>query len=181
MKQLKLLKSEPSAYGGSLLTTRKGRSRGRPLATKSSMHLVLRASKAKGAWSFRLPKNKRVIAAILEKFGKKYGVRVLSLANVGNHLHIHIQLTNRGTYKAFIRAVTAAIAMAVTGINRWTAKQKDKAKDKLRFWDRRPFTRIIVGFRAFLNLRDYVLVNQLEGLGIPRDQARGQLRRWSSA
>lgn len=177
MKQLKLLKPEPSAYGGSLLTTRKGRSRGRPLATKSSMHLVLRSSKAKGPWSFLLPKNKQHIVGILQKFGKKYGVRLLSYANVGNHLHLHIQLTKRGAYKAFIRAITSAIAMAITGVNRWTTK----SREKLCFWDRRPFTRIIVGFRAFLGVRDYILVNQLEGAGVPRAQARIHIQRWNSA
>src|SRR5262245_22435472 len=110
-KQLKLLGSENSAYGGELLKTRKGRSRGRPLAVKNSMHLVMRSSKAKGDWSFKRAVNKRKIEAIINKFAIRFAVKILSIANVGNHLHLEIQLTNRFTFKPFIRAITAAIAM----------------------------------------------------------------------
>lgn len=178
MKQLHLLKAQPSAYGGQLLKTRKGRSRGRPLATKSSMHLVLRSSLAKGEWSFRRPKNQAKIRSLLKKFSERYGVRILSLANVGNHLHLHLQLTRRDGYRPFIRALTGAMAMAITGVNRWTAK----IGKKLRFWDYRPFTRIVVGFRALLGLRDYIRINQLEGEGVNRAQAVMMIRRsFSSA
>lgn len=141
------------------------------------MHLVLRSSKAKGDWSFRRPQHRRKIIEILDRFGEKYGVRRQSYANVGNHLHLQIQLTNRATYKPFIRAVTAAIAMAVTGINRWTVK----SGKKLRFWDYRPFTRIVVGYRALLTLKDYILINNLEGFGVDRRQAQAIIHKWSSA
>lgn len=167
MRQLNLLAKQPSAYGGELLKTRKGRTRGRPLATRSSMHLVLRSSKANGEWSFHRARNRRKIDEILYRFAKKYGVKILSLANVGNHLHIHIQLSNRQTYRPFIRAVTAAIAMAVTGLNRWTRTKLGK----LKFWDYRPYTRIVTGLRAFLNLRDYLEINRLEGRGYWRSDA----------
>src|SRR4051812_4848501 len=140
MKQLSFLKKENGAYGGELLKTRHGRSRPRPLDTRSTMHLVLRSSKAKGEWSFKRPRHERAIQAVLKKFADRYGIRVLSLANVGNHLHFQIKLTNRHMYRPFIRAVTAAIAMAVTGASRWKPLKKE-AKD--RFWDYRPFTRIV--------------------------------------
>lgn len=145
-KQLKLLSSENSAYGGVLLNTRKGRSRGRPLAVKNSMHLVLRSTKAKGAWSFRRTVNRSKIETIINKFARKYGVRILSIANVGNHLHLNIQLGNRFTFKPFIRAITSAIAMAITGLNRWTKKKLGDIK----FWDYRPYSRIVIGWRVRL-------------------------------
>lgn len=74
------------------------------------MHLVLRSTKASGPLSFR--KHIAKIEKIVEKFSHKYHVKVLSSANVGNHLHIHIQLLYREGYRPFIRAITAAIAMA---------------------------------------------------------------------
>jgi REP element-mobilizing transposase RayT len=169
MKQIAFLKKEKSAYGGELLKTRAGRRRPRPLDTRATMHLVLRSSKAKGDWSFRRPQNARKIQAILNRFSAKHGVRILSLANVGNHLHFQIKLSNRHTYKPFIRAITAAIAMAVTGASRWKPLKKSP---KDRFWDYRPFTRIVESYRAFLNLRDYLRLNQLEGAGYPRERAR---------
>ncbi len=175
--QMSLLKKFDSAYGGELLKTRKGRSHGRPLVTKETMHLVLRSSRAKGEWSFRKPQNERCISEIVAKFARKYGVKILSMANVGNHLHLHLKLGNRFTYNSFIRAVSGAIAMAVTGINRWTKIKQiqddtDQTHAKLKFWDYRPFTRVVQSFRAFLNVRDYVRVNQLEGFGVPRFNAR---------
>jgi hypothetical protein len=115
MKQYQLLKDSPKAYGGDLLKTRKGRSEGRPLDTKNTMHLILRSTKAIGPWSFWKPKNKNEIRRITSKFSQKYGIKIISMANVGNHLHFQIKLTNRFTYKPFIRAMTSAIAMAVTG------------------------------------------------------------------
>jgi len=169
---MKQLKSAEKSYGGDLRKKRKGRQGGRPLAVKSSMHLVLRSSQATGRWSF-LRHHKR-IQSIVDRFAKKYGVRILSLADVGNHLHFHIQLSSRHTYRAFIRAVTASIAMAVTGASRWN-------KLKVKFWDCRPFTRVIIGFRAFLGLRDYIKINQLESQGIERSHARLIVNEWSRA
>jgi REP element-mobilizing transposase RayT len=172
--QLSFLKKEPSSFGGELFKTRKGRTRPRPLAVRDSMHLVLRSSKAKGEWSFRKPENSEKIKSRVDRFSKKYGVRILSLANVGNHLHFHIQLTNRHSYRAFIRGLTASIAMAISGLSRW--KKKEKPSD--RFWDYRPFTRIVQSWRGFLNLRDYIKINQLEGIGVDRSEARFLLACW---
>ena len=169
MKQLNLLKNQNSAFGGELLKTRKGRARPRPLSTRETMHVVLRSTKAKGDWSFAKAPNRKKIDAILKRFSRRYGVKVLSYANVGNHLHFHVKLGNRYLYAPFIRALTGAIAMAITGTSRW---KRLKRAPKDRFWDYRPFTRVVKSFRAFLNLRDYIKINQLEGHGYTRTQAR---------
>ena len=154
-------------YGGKYFRTRKGRSRPRPLSTQSSIHLVLRSTKATGLWSFLHKNNQARVRAILQKFSHKYGVRVLSFANVGNHLHLHIKLASRYTYRPFIRAVTSAIAMAVTGWSRWT-----KVIDGERFWTERPFTQIVTAFKYQLNLRDYIEINKIEGFGFGKITAR---------
>ena len=167
--QLSLLKSQPLAYGGDLLESRKARQSGRPLTTKDTLHLVLRSSKAVGSWSFKDPENEAEIKKIVAKFCSKYHVRLVSLANVGNHLHFHLKLWRISTYRPFIRGLMAAIAMAVTDTNRWT---KVKSQPRLKFWDCRPFTRVIRSFRALLNLRDYIRINELEGYGYRRDEAR---------
>jgi REP element-mobilizing transposase RayT len=146
------------------------------------MHLVLRSSKAVEDMSFKAPHNRGAIEKIISRFSAKYGVRIISLANVGTHLHFHVKIAKRRGYLCFIRAVTAAIAMHVSGKNRWTLKKlvepartgvrRRERQHRDKFWDYRPFTRIVDGFRAFLNLRDYIQINQLEGLGVPRHQAR---------
>lgn len=176
--QLSLLKKEKLAFGGELMKTRAGRAGRRPLATRNTMHLVMRSSMAKGAWSMARPENRKKIDQIVRKFAAKYGVRIHSLANVGNHLHFHLQLTNLHTYKAFIRAISAAIAMAISGRSRWTAQ----GKTRLKFWDYRPFTRVIAGgLKAFLAVKEYIKINQLEGFGIGREVAKIILRKESSA
>lgn len=168
-KQTTLFSRGQSAYGGILLNTRKGRAQGRPLSVKQTMHLVLRSSHAVKEKSFLKNGTANKIQIILKKFATKYGVRILSVANVGNHLHIHLKLTSRPTYAPFIRAVTAAIAMAATGSSRWS-KLADQGIKK--FWDYRPFTKVIQSRRYFLNINDYLLINQLEGLGYKRIHAR---------
>jgi REP element-mobilizing transposase RayT len=163
VKQLEFFKTEEKAYGGSLLNRRKGRQGPRPLSTKDSMHIVLRSTHAKGKWRFQANRSKWL--PIVRKFANKYGVRILSHADPANHIHLHIQLTNRHTYKAFIRAITAAIAMAITGVSRWK-------KIDIKFWDRRPFSRVVIGRKAYLTVSDYVRVNELEAQGYSRAEAR---------
>ena len=176
-KQLTLIRAGKTkfskAYGGDLLKTREGRSKPRPISDRKTMHLVLRSTQARGEWSFKRPRNERSIANYITKFSKKYGVRIMSLANVGNHLHLQIKLGNRHTYAPFIRAVTGAIARHVMMASRpemtsWT----NGPHQKMPFWDRRPYTRIVESFKAILNLRDYIQINRLEGYGYSRGEAR---------
>ena len=172
-KQLSLFKKGSQAFGGTLFKKRKGRAHPRPLYTRYTMHLVLRSQKAKGEWSFKRAKNETQIKDLVKKFAERHGVRILTMANVGNHLHFQMKLSNRYTYPRFIRALSAAIAMKITGCNRWSRKKyKEKFGEKLKFWDYRPFTRIIQSYRALLRLRDYIAINQLEGLGYAREKAR---------
>jgi hypothetical protein len=109
---------------------------------------------------------------LIKRFTSKYHITVLSYANVGNHLHLHIRLFRHHFWKPFIRGLTAAIAMAITGVSRW---QKSKLRKK--FWDYRPYTRVVQSWRAFLNMRDYVEINRYEGYGIDRSEAREYVRR----
>lgn len=164
MKQRALFKSDHLFHGGSLRKKRKFR-RARPISDRDSMHLILKSSRAAGPWSFRAAHNKRKVIALIEKFAAKNAVKVLSIANANNHIHLHIKLTTRHLYRAFIRGLTAALAMAITGASRWK-------KLKIKFWDYRPYTRILKGWKAVLTLRDYIRVNQLENAGATRKEAK---------
>ena len=193
MKQLQFssqdLKKMKAGYGGELLKKAAARKRGRPLATKAPMHLVLRSSLAKRHWSFQNPRNARKVSELVRRFSKKYGVRVLHGANVGNHLHLMIRLSNRQAYAPFIRALTGAIAMQVTDTNKWRLHGRNRSQGrersakisgrepsdkthKLKFWDYRPFTRVLEGGRReYFVVSDYILINRMEGLGTPRPHA----------
>lgn len=159
-KNRELLRRDSSAYGGALYNTRNNRHRARPLSFHGTMHLVLRSSQARGEQSFLRPQNKKKIESALKKFTKKHSIKIITWANVGNHLHFHLKLNSRASYKAFIRAFTSAIVMAV-------------AKTKLkRFWDHRPFSRAVRGSKYFQTLNDYIWINHLEGHGQKRSLAR---------
>lgn len=163
--QLSLLPKGQRSYGGQLRNTRRGRQGARALTTTGSIHLVLRSSRARGAWSFLLSKNRMIIKSALNTHAKKNFVNIISVANVGNHLHIHLKIADRILYKRFIRAVTGIIALKIMSASKNTPRVVNSAT---RFWDYRPFTRIITDFKYFLNLEDYILINQFEGLGFSR-------------
>jgi REP element-mobilizing transposase RayT len=166
MKQTQLLKKQKSDHGGDIKHPQK---RQRPLSTKDSMHIVLRSSEASGPRSFR--NYAKEISAILETFATKYNIEIKSYANVGNHIHLHIKLFNRRSYTPFIRAVTAAIMIKVTGFCKWRPKPEG-----FQFWDHRPFSRVVTSFKAFKNLVDYIQINFLEGLGVARQEAMQEVR-----
>lgn len=144
------------------------------------MHVVLRSSRANGAWSFRRPENKKKILAVLKKFTEKYEVKILTRAIVDDHIHLHMQFENLKMYKAFIRAVTSAIVMAVTGVSRWNKNALKPSKwheiQRKAFWDHRPFTNIVYGVRHFLTLKRYIRINQIESLGYLKPTARWLLK-----
>ena len=168
--QLDLLKNKyQHAYGGELLKKAKNRTYGRPLSVKQSMHLVLRSTKAKGLSSFATSSNRKLVRQLVNKFAYKYGIRIYNFANVGNHLHLHIKLSNRYAFEKFIRAFTGAIAIKLGNFDKWKGAKKN-AQD--RFFDYRPFTRIVTGLRAILTLQDYIRLNEIEGYGSARSQAR---------
>lgn len=136
------------------------------------MHLILKSTKALGPWNFLRPVHDKKIRHIIDKFAFVYGVKVISMANAWNHLHLQIKLSNRFTYDAFIRALTGAIAMAVTGRSRWTKGAAAAEK----FWDHRPFTRIVESYKAYLRLKDYIRMNEIESEGWKRTEARSMVQ-----
>ncbi len=165
-KQLQLIPKPKTEHGGSLPSPQK---RKRPLSRKQSMHMVLRSSKAKGSWSFR--KHQEAIENIFNKFAQKYHIQIMNHANVGNHIHLHLKTSTRKNYRAFIRAITSAIRIAVTGYSKW-----NPAPQKFQFWDLRPWSRLLNSYRENKNLTKYIGINLLEGIGINRKAAENYLK-----
>jgi REP element-mobilizing transposase RayT len=180
--QMRLSQPKATDHGGELRNKRTGRG-ARHLTYRHSIHLVLRSSQAKGPRSFSKPQHKSKIAKTVYRHASRNGVRIISFANVGNHLHLHIQLTrqklvqikeqyylcdHRELYCRFIRSITGAIAlMIITTTGTIDAKKS--------FWDRRPFTRYVATHRHYLNMKDYMTINQLEGRGFHRINARFEI------
>jgi len=134
----------------------------------------LRSTKATGERSLR--RHRTPIENIIKTQASKARIKLYRFANVGNHLHLHIKLSNdiwhRKEYRRFIRAISGLIARQALGAQRSAAKLFAKE----RFWDLRPYTRVLSSWREFEWLIDYIKINQLEGMGIERALAKEMVR-----
>lgn len=138
------------AFGGFSL---KGNARSaRPLDSKLPIHLTLRARKS----VLRLPKTFLAVEKIVQQTAKKYGIKIFKQANVGNHMHILLQM-NTWLWPKFIRELTGRIAQALGHLG---------LSDAEGFWRYKPHTRIIRGWKkAFRSVLDYIELNRLEAEG----------------
>jgi hypothetical protein len=138
------------------------------------MHLVLRSSQARGERSFLRPGGRaRLIERLVRKQGREKGVRIYRFANSGNHLHLLVLPRSRKGYRAFVRAISGLIARLALGAERGRAQMAQGA----RFWDARPYTRIVEWGRAFHVACHYVRLNELEAPGFWPYRARGRARK----
>ena len=156
-------------FGGDLLKNSHAKGK-RPLAGKQPMHLVLRSSIAKGKRSMLYYKNQSVISEIVYSNAKKLGINIIDFVNVGNHLHIIIKLntsnpeSTKYSYCRFIRAISGLIARVVLNVQRGK-------RLGIKFWDQRPFTRIVDSWTALKILKNYILKNLLQTWGMPPEDA----------
>ncbi|MEQ1666219.1 MAG: transposase [Bdellovibrionales bacterium] len=163
----KLLETSNIKYFGGAALNKSNPKIARPLSIKRPMHLVMRSSKARGAYSL-LNKSREVFNVIYNQ-GRIHGVKIYRYANAGNHLHIVILPRSTWAYKKFIRSITGLIARLIMRVERGKAKN-------IKFWDQRPFTRIVEWGRDFKRVSNYLLQNTLEAIGfvayIPRKRSK---------
>ena len=136
----------------------------RPVSSKDPMHLVVRSTKAKGAFSLRSTKNVVIVNRIVKAHCERYGVKLIEYSNNFNHLHLLVKFPSRAIYLRFIRSLTGHLALAVSGASKLANLKAIFGKTG--FWDFRPFTRVVRSFRGYRIARDYVVLNQLEALDI---------------
>jgi REP element-mobilizing transposase RayT len=156
-KQLELFKQTnfTQGFGGSLLKNSHAKT-ARPFKKNTPLHIVLRAKKATGRKS--MFNHVSWIEKQMKTIAQKTGVRLERFENVGNHIHILLRATRRESLRAFLRGITSTIARKITG-----AKRGKELKEK--FWDARPFSRLIKGFKAYRIAQDYLNKNRIEAIG----------------
>ena len=151
----------------------KGKRKGlRPFDPKQALHVVLRSSKARGKYSMLAPQHCNHIRNLVSRLKARWGVSVYRYANVGNHLHLLIRAKSRTDWQGFIRELSGAIAIIVTGAKKGSALARSKTTDiaesaKRGFWDHLVFTRIVQFGRDFSNVARYVTTNLWESFGVP--------------
>jgi REP element-mobilizing transposase RayT len=175
-RQLSFFKKDPRFFGGqTLYGKRKSR---RPLSTSEPIHFVLRSSWAMGPHSFLKPHHKVHIDALITSLAKKYGITIYQRAIASNHLHLLVRIKDRRGYVAFIRVLSSKVALLVMKTKSFQLFRKslrnlrgDGAKTTeiqgkgQKFWQFRPFHRILFWGRDFRSCKSYVIQNTLEALG----------------
>jgi REP element-mobilizing transposase RayT len=151
-------------HGGSHSTQRKYRC-ARPLDSKSAMHVVFKSSLAKGKFSFR-GANLGKVDQTVKRISKRYGVTIHRYANAGNHLHILFSCRNRVLLQRWLKVLPQSVMFIVTKLNRLTSLQSLVGRKY--FYDYRPFTRVVQGFRNFVYCRNYIEKNILETEGFAK-------------
>ncbi|RYZ72303.1 MAG: hypothetical protein EOP05_11155 [Proteobacteria bacterium] len=159
-------------FGGSLTRKLIGRT-ARPISSKEPMHLVLKSTKATGRFSFGHKSNVRKVNDLVRYQCKKYGVKLIEYSNNFNHLHLLLKFPSRAIYLRFIRSLTGALALLVSGASK--LKSLKSIFGGKGFWDFRPFTRVVKSFKGYRVARDYVVLNQLEAMDI-LPKRKGRLR-----
>jgi REP element-mobilizing transposase RayT len=149
------------AHGGDLRIGK--RKLARPFDPKKPLHVVLRSTRAQGEWSMLKTRNEKKIRDLVFREARRAGVRVYRFANAGNHLHILLKADRRRSLARFLRITAGLIARLITGAKKGAATSEKGALRK--FWDRLAYSRIVEWGKEFHRVSDYLVVNELEGLG----------------
>jgi hypothetical protein len=171
--QLKLFRKEKVIFGGSHL--RGNPTCRRPFSKKCDSHLILKSKHAVGERSFLRKSNRNAIKSIIETAAKTFYVTLRRNINVGNHLHLLIHAPNAEMQRNFLRTIAALIARHVTNSHR------GKASSIKKFWDGRPFSRLVPWGRAYKAVLNYLSLNSLEAIGFGKMEAREYLRTFSTS
>ncbi len=146
-----------SEHGGAIRSGR--RKLHRPIDPKRPLHVVMRATAARGARSMLSRANAPRVDALVRQYARRFHVRVFTYSNVGNHLHLLVQGKNRGELQSFLRVLPGQIAQAITGARKGR-------KLATRFWDLLAFSRVVDWGRALRNVKRYLDKNDLEASGL---------------
>lgn len=204
MKQFKLFKtSSPHqfSYGGTFRNQRKGRGQ-RPLSSKDPLHVVFKIKKYKlRSKSLRTFENFKLVHEIIEQYARRFFIRVEQCSVQADHIHLLIRTGRRSQFHHFFRVVAGQIAQRFEKAGRFTVVTDTPKSSKVRRagamsrdesvrgggvkekpWKHRPFSRVVRGWRAYVIVRDYIQLNEMEILGrIPyrKERLRGlSLRDW---
>lgn len=167
VKQTNFFQPSKITFGGSHL--RGNPTKARPFSKKCDNHIVLKSRFAIGDRSFLRTKNRAAIKNIVEASAKKFYVTLRRNVNVGNHLHLLIHAPTAESQRNFLRTVSALIAKHVMNTHKGSPMKGD------RFWDGRPFSRLISWGRAYQAILNYLSLNSLEAIGFSKGEARKYL------
>lgn len=134
------------------------RKQARPFSPRLAVHVVMRAEGAQKNWSMLARKHKGLVYLEMDRTARESKLRLFSLANVGNHLHVVVKARAKRDLQRFLRVLAGRLAMRVTGARKGRPLNE-------RFWTRLAFTRLVEWGRAFTTLQRYVAKNLAQAHG----------------
>lgn len=182
MKQLSFVPRPKSKceHGGSLALGRR-RAR-RPININKPVHLVLRSDLAKGRRS--LMSNQNTVLKVLNRFSRRFHIRVYEKAICGNHIHLLVKAHSRRQLQNFFRVLAGQIAQEILhkyplqkhetkafwggtpGNRRGSKRTVAHRKNQRTFWSLLAYTRIVSWGRDYLAVKAYIVQNTKEALGL---------------
>jgi REP element-mobilizing transposase RayT len=162
-----IFKETPKYFGGEYLKNSNPK-KARPVTTKNAMHVVLRSKLANNTgWSLCVSHDrKQEIENVIREQARLFNIRIYQMAVNSNHLHLLIKLYTRESFSKFIKAISGIIARIALGV-------KKGKRLGLKFWDSRPFSRIVEWSKGYFKAKEYVIRNDLESCGIIPYAPRG--------
>ncbi len=173
-------------HGGSLLVGKR-RVR-RPLSLEKSHHLVLKSDFAYGARS--LLRHRPLIKYIIKRTARRFEIKILGRAIVGNHIHLLVVGNRRDQLQNFFRVVAGHIAQKIlkkVPLNRYERMKRSAEANGLRrktrerenkFWQTRVYSRVVRWSFDFVNVWRYIIQNELEVARIIPYKTRKKLEKW---
>ena len=166
-------------HGGQHRKKRSGRG-SRPLSTKQSHHIVFKVQKENLVnKSFRHPKNFAFVQRLLNRYAKKFGIKVEQISYQHNHIHLLAKSSRRANFHNFFRVFSGQIAQNLKVTD--TPKSKESIRGRaIRLWESRPFTRIVIGFKNLAVTKNYIQLNEKEVTGCisyRKQRLRGMLEK----
>ncbi len=152
----------------------------RPVAVKRPMHLVMKSAWIKPATSNAGGVTSLIlIAGQIEKIARDVGnktlVQLRDIAVAHDHVHLVIQPKSIYAYRRFIRALSGILARTI--LNAQKGRAWRKASSLKHFWQARPFTRIVEWGKDYVGIKNYLIKNRLDLLGMDRLSAHEMLQK----
>ena len=101
-------------HGGELRRKRAGRGK-RAFSTKDSLHVIFKMNREVYQTGLRHPRSYALSMQVIDRYAKRFFIKVIQLSIQGNHIHILIRAHKRSHYHHFFRVVAGQIAQ---GLNR---------------------------------------------------------------
>lgn len=152
-----LVRKTRFTHGGRLRNLRAGRSY-RPLSTKCAVHLVFKADKRKLRKGLCSPVGFQLSQIIIRKYAKRFFIKIEQLAICGDHIHALIRISKRSLGQHFFRVVAGQISQEFEKLGLLVTGTR-------KLWKHRPFTRVVLGAKAFFVAKSYVRLNEKEARG----------------